>query len=63
MKTVAYYLEPNADLSLALNILVEKIPCFLLPSPVEEDENFFYLEIKCRAEDVRLVEEMLAPFV
>ena len=63
MRTVAYYLEPNADLSLALNIIVEAIPCFLRPAPAEEDESFFYLEIECRAEDVRFVEEMLAPFI
>lgn len=63
MRTIACYLEPCAELSLALNIIVEGVPCFISSVPAEEDEDFLYIEIKCRAEDTRFVEEMLAPFV
>lgn len=63
MRTIANYFEINADLDLAINIISEKIPCFITTLPVEEDESFLYIEIKCRAEDVCFVEEMLAPFV
>lgn len=63
MRTIANYFEINADLDLAINIISEKIPCFITTLPVEEDESFLYIEIKCCAEDTCFVEEMLAPFV
>lgn len=63
MRTIANYFEINADLDLAVNVISERIPCFVSAMPAEEDESFLYIEIKCRAEDARFVEEMLAPFV
>ena len=63
MRTIANYFEINADLDLAVNIIRERIPCFVSTMPAEEDDGFLYVEIKCRAEDARFVEETLAPFV
>lgn len=62
MRTIINYFEINADLDIAVNVIRERIPCFVSIMPAEEDEGFLYVEIKCRVEDVRFVEEMLAPF-
>ena len=49
MRTLSYYIEPSAELELALNVLTERIPCFADWRPLEEDAAF--------------VEHMLAPFI
>ena len=49
MRTLSYYIEAVAELNLALNILIERIPCFAEWYPLEEDAAF--------------VEYMLAPFI
>ena len=60
MRTLSYYLEPSAELELALNVLVERIPCF---ADWYVEEPYVVATITCREEDAAFVEHMLAPFV
>ena len=61
MRTLSYYIEPSAEL--ALNVLIERIPCFADWRPLEEDESYIVVTITCRQEDTVFVEYMLAQFV
>lgn len=63
MRTLSYYIEPSAELELALNVLVERIPCFADWRPLEENESYLMVMIECREDDAAFVEYMLAPFV
>ena len=63
MRTLSYYLEPSAELELALNVLVERIPCFADWRPLEENESYLMVMIECREDDAAFVEYMLAQFV
>ena len=63
MRTLSYYIEAVAELNLALNILIERIPCFAEWYPLEEDESYLVVKIDCREEDAAFAEYMLAPFV
>lgn len=62
MKTLSYFLEIAAELDLALNVIVERIPC-LADWYLFEDEPYLVATITCREEDAAFVEKMLAPFV
>ena len=62
MKTLSYFLEIAAELDLALNIIVERIPC-LADYPLDEDDPHIVATSTCRQEDAAYVERMLAPFV
>lgn len=63
MRTLSYYIEPSAELDLALNALVEHIPCFANWHPLGKDEPYLMVMIECREEDAAFVKYMLAPFV
>lgn len=63
MKTFSYFIEPAAELDLALNLIVEKIPCFADWHPLEEEDDHIVVAVTCRQEDAAFVERMLAPFV
>lgn len=60
MRTLSYFLEPMAELDLALNVIMERIPCF---ADWHAEEPYIVVTITCRQEDVAFVEYMLAPFV
>ena len=60
MRTLSYFLEPVAELDLALNIIMERIPCF---ADWYVEEPYIVPTITCREEDAAFVEHMLAPFV
>ena len=60
MKTLSYFLEPMAELDLALNIIMERIPCF---ADWYVEEPYIVATITCREEDAAFVERMLASFV
>lgn len=62
MKTIAVYCEPCSELSLALNEIEERVPCFVNWF-FTDDSDSIYAEIECRQEDAVYVEKMLAPFV
>ena len=59
MTTKTYIVETSADLDLALNIIKEKIPCFI-EWKFSEDDEAAELTIKCRDEDVAFTQKMLA---
>ena len=63
MKTLSYFLEVAAELDLALNVIVERIPCLADWYMLDEEEPYIVATITCRQEDVAYVERMLAPFV
>lgn len=63
MKTLSYFIEAAAELDLALNLIVERIPCLADWYPMDEDEPYLVVTITCRQEDTAFVERMLAPFV
>lgn len=63
MKTLSYFIEAAAELDLALNLIVERIPCLADWYSIDEDEPYLVVTITCRQEDVTFVERMLAPFV
>ena len=60
MRTLSYFLEPMAELDLALNIITERIPCF---ADWHVEEPYIVVTITCQEEDCAFVEYMLAPFV
>ena len=60
MRTLSYFLEPMAELNLALNIIKERIPCF---ADWYVEEPYIVATITCREEDAAFVERILAPFV
>ena len=60
MRTLSYFLGPVAELDLALNIIVERIPCL---ADLYVEEPYVVATITCREEDAAFVEYMLAPFV
>ena len=62
MTTKTYIVETSAELDLALNIIKEKIPCFIEWKFSEDDETA-ELTIKCHDEDVAFTQKMLACFV
>lgn len=57
-----YIVETSAELELALNIIRDKIPCFI-DWKFSEDDETAELTIKCREEDVAFTQKMLACFV
>ena len=68
MRTIVYLIDMNdnngSDLELAVNEIIERIPCFV------DEKGIFYnevdcleLTITCRENDIAFVEMMLAPFV
>lgn len=56
-----YWVEPCAELELAISVVKERIPCFISLDPLCDGISVFW--IKCRAEDMAFVERMIAPFV
>lgn len=62
MTTKTYIVETSAELGLAMNIIKEKIPCFIGWKFSEDDETA-ELTIQCRDEDVAYTQKMLACFV
>lgn len=60
MTNLCYYIEPCADFDLALNIVVDRIPCFVSQKAADD---YIEVTISCRVEDAKFVETMLAPFV
>ena len=60
MRTLSYFLEPMAELDLALNVITERIPCL---ADWYAEEPYVVATITCREEDTAFVEYMLAPFV
>ena len=63
MKTLSYFLEVAAELDLALNAIIERIPCLADWYMLDEEEPYIVATITCRQEDAAFVERMLAPFV
>lgn len=63
MKTLSYFIEAAAELDLALNVIVERIPCLADWYMLDEDDPHIVVTITCRQEDAAFVERMLAPFV
>ena len=63
MKTLSYFIEPCAELMLALNEIVERIPCLADWYPLDEEDSHIVVTITCRQEDTAFVERMIAPFV
>jgi hypothetical protein len=62
MTTKTYIVETSAELDLAVNLIKEKIPCFI-DWKFSEDDETAELTIKCRDEDVAYTQKMLACFV
>lgn len=62
MTIKTYIVETSAELDLAVNIIKEKIPCFIEWKFSEDDETA-ELTIQCRDEDVAFTRDMLACFV
>ena len=62
MEIIAVYCESCSELSLALNEIEERIPCFVNWFFIDDSDSI-YAEIECRQEDAAYVEKMLAPFV
>lgn len=63
MKTLSYFIESCAELMLALNEIIERIPCLADWYPLDEEESYIVVTITCRQEDTAYVERMIAPFV
>ena len=63
MKTLSYFIEAVAELDLALNLIVEKIPCLADWYPMEDDGEHLVVTVTCHQEDAAFVERLLAPFV
>lgn len=63
MKTLSYFIEAAAELDLALNLIVEKIPCLADWYLLDEEDDHIVVTVTCRQEDAAFVERMLAPFV
>jgi hypothetical protein len=63
MKTLSYFIEAAAELDLALNLIVEKIPCLADWYLLDEEDDHVVVTVTCRQEDAAFVERMLAPFV
>lgn len=63
MKTLSYFIEAAAELDLALNLIVEKIPCLADWYLLDEEDDHIVVTVTCRQEDAAFVEKMLAPFV
>lgn len=63
MRTLSYFLEAVAELDLALNLIVEHIPCFADWYPLDEEDEHIVVTVTCRQEDAAYVERMLAQFV
>lgn len=62
MKHLNYYIAIDADAELALNLILEKIPCSLTWNADEDGENW-EVDIRCREKDAAYIESMLAAFV
>lgn len=62
MTTKTYIVETSAELELTVNIIKEKIPCFI-GWKFSEDDEAAELTIECRNEDVAYTQKMLACFV
>lgn len=63
MKTLSYFIEPCAELMLALAEITERIPCLADWYSLDEDDLYIVATVTCRQEDASFVERMLAPFV
>ena len=63
MKTLSYFIEAAAELDLALNLIVEKIPCLADWYLLDEEDDHIVVTVTCRQEDAAFVERMLAPFI
>ena len=63
MKTLSYFIEATAELDLALNLIIEKIPCLADWYLLDEEDDHIVVTVTCRQEDAAFVERMLAPFV
>lgn len=63
MRTLSYFLEIAAELDLALNAIVERVPCLADWYLLDEEEPYLVATITCRDEDAAFVERMLAPFI
>jgi len=63
MKTLSYFIEAAAELDLALNLIIEKIPCLADWYLLDEEDDHIVVTVTCRQEDAAFVERMLAPFV
>lgn len=63
MKTLSYFIESCAELMLALNVIIERIPCLADWYPLDEEDFHIVVTVTCRQEDTAFVERMLAPFV
>lgn len=61
MEHKAYFLDNNAQTMSICQDIMYMIPCF---TQIEiKNENYFIFSIECRKEDIRFVEEKLAPFI
>lgn len=63
MKTLSYFIEPCAELMLALNILTVDICALIDWYFPDEEEPYIVATITCYDKDAAYVEKMLAPFV
>ena len=63
MRTLSYFLEAVAELDIALNLIIERIPCFADWYPLDEGDDRIVVTVTCRQEDAAYVERMLVPFV
>lgn len=60
MRKLAYYVEPCSEIDLALAVIRECAMCFADWIPADD---YLYVVIECREEDVNYVKSILAPFV
>lgn len=63
MTTGLYFVTIDSALDLALNLIVEKIPCLADWYSLDEEDDHIVVTVTCRQEDTAFVERMLAPFV
>jgi hypothetical protein len=63
MKTLSYFIEPCAELMLALNILTVDIHAQIDWHFSNEEEFYIEVTIVCYDKDAAYVEKMIAPFV
>lgn len=63
MEKKVYLIENSIQAGMALQLITERIPCFINPTDKIDDCGYMEVEIKCYADDIALVERFIADFV
>lgn len=61
MKRICHYIKNGIELEIALEVLADKIPCFIYREYIEM--NYSEVIVICREEDAKVVENYLAKLV